>query len=466
MSGRFTATAPPQQWLFGHFRAFRRDPLAFLSACARDHGDAVPLRFAHRRALLLSDPQLIAEVLVARHRSFRKHFALRLARPALGDGLLLSEGAAWLGRRQLMQPAFRAERLGGYATLMAGHAGALVASWREGAAIDLHRQLMELTARIVTQCLFGSGFDGQGDDAHAAMTILTDSFKARLDSVVRLPLYLPTPANLRFRRGMARLDRLIGGIISQRRAGPARGDLLQALLDARSPDGGPGLDDRQLRDEVVTLFVAGHETTANALSWTQWLLAAHPQVQSRLELELDRVLAGRAPDAGDVPQLPYCAQVIEEAMRLMPPAWIIGREALADIDLGPCRVPRGTTVLMSQWVVQRDPRWFSDAASFRPERWADGLAERLPAFAYFPFGGGPRHCIGAGFARMEMVLLLATMAARFRLELAPGAVVEAVPTITLRPRYGLPMIVRARPARSVAASAALPGAPSPASVPA
>jgi cytochrome P450 len=465
MSGRITATAPPAAWLFGHFRAFRRDPLAFLAACARDHGDAVRLRFAHRHALLLSDPQLIAEVLVARHRSFRKHFALRLARPALGDGLLLSEGAAWLAHRQLMQPAFRAERLGAYAALMAGHAGALVASWRDGAAIDLHRQLMELTARIVTHCLFGSELDGGGDAAHAAMTVLTDSFKARLDTVVRLPLYLPTPANLRFRRGMARLDDLVGGIISRRRAGPAQADLLQALLDARAPDGGPGLDDRQLRDEVVTLFVAGHETTANALSWTQWLLAAHPQISARLEDELERVLGDRLPGAGDVPRLPYCAHIIDEAMRLMPPAWIIGREALADIDLGACTVARGTTVLMSQWVVHRDPRWYSDPASFRPERWADGLAERLPPFAYFPFGGGPRHCIGAGFARMEMVLLLATMAGRHRLELAPGAVVEAVPTITLRPRFGLPMIVRARPPRGAAAAGGLPAGSSPGPAP-
>jgi cytochrome P450 len=452
MSARATGTAPPTAWPFGHFRAFRRDPLGFLAACARDHGDAVNLRFGPRQVLLLSDPQLIAEVLVARHRSFRKHFALRLARPALGDGLLLSEGAAWLSRRQLMQPAFRAERLGAYAALMAGHAGALVAGWRDGGTIDLHRELMGLTARIVTHCLFGSAIAGRGDDAHAAMAILTDSFKARLDQVLRLPLFLPTPANLRFRRGMAHLGALIGGIISARRAGAPHPDLLQALLDARGPEGGPGLDDRQLRDELVTLFVAGHETTANALSWTQWLLAAHPQQQERLEDELDRVLGGRPPGALDVPLLPYCAQVIDEAMRLMPPAWVIGREALSDIDLGPCTVRRGTTVLMSQWVVHRDARWFADPAAFRPERWADGLAARLPAFAYFPFGGGPRHCIGAGFARMEMVLLLATMAARHRLALAPGAAVEAVPTITLRPRHGLPMIVRARPPRPQAAA--------------
>ncbi len=456
MSGRSRAGAPPGTWLFGHFRAFRRDPLAFVSACARDHGDAVPLRFGHRRVLLLSDPQLIAEVLVARHRSFRKHHALRLARPALGDGLLLAEGADWLRHRQLMQPAFRAERLGSYGALMAGHAGALVAGWRDGERIDLHRQLMELTARIVTHCLFGTAIEGHGDDAHAAMAILTDSFKARLDAVLRLPMFLPTPANLRFRRGMARLDALIGGIISQRRAGPAQADLLQALLDARTSEGGPGLDDRQLRDELVTLFVAGHETTANALGWTQWLLAAHPQVQQRLEDELDRVLDGRVPGAVDVPQLPYCAQVIDEAMRLMPPAWIIGREALADTDLGGCPVRRGTTVLMSQWVVHRDPRWFGDAASFQPQRWADQLAERLPAFAYFPFGGGPRHCIGAGFARIEMILLLAIMASRHRLELAPGAVIEAVPTITLRPRFGLPMIVRARTPRAAAAASPQP----------
>ena len=448
MSAPVVASAPPQHWLFGHFRTFRRDPLAFLSACARDHGDLVPLRFAHRRALLVSDPRLIAEVLTVRHRSFRKHFALRLARPALGDGLLLSEGEAWLRHRQLMQPAFRAERLAAYAALMAGHAATQVAGWRDGATIDLHRELMELTARIVTHCLFGSPLAGGNDDAsdaHAAMAVLTDSFKARLDRVVPLPMFLPTPGNLRFRRGMARLDELIAGIIARRRAGPQRSDLLQALLDARDQAGGPGLDDRQLRDELVTLFVAGHETTANALTWAQWLLAAHPQAEQRLAAEVAGVLQGRTPEAGDVARLPYCAQVVDEAMRLMPPAWIIGREALADVPLGGRTVRRGTTVLMSQWVVHRDPRWYAEPDAFRPERWAEALAERLPACAYLPFGGGPRHCIGAGFARMEMVLLLATMAGRCRLALAPGAVVEAVPTITLRPRHGLPMSVHVRP---------------------
>ena len=445
-------TSPRGHWLLGHFRLLRRDPLGFLTACARTHGDAVPLRFAGRRILLLSDPALISEVLVTRHRSFRKHLALRLARPALGDGLLLSEGELWQRQRQRMQPAFRAERLAAYGQVMSDHVQAMLAGWRPGQAIDLHAQMMALTSRIVTRCLFGSDLSGQSADVHLAMESLTSSFKSRMDSALRLPLFLPTPANRRFRRGMTRIDGVLGRIISERRAGPPQADLLGTLLAATGADGRPALDDRQLRDEVATLFVAGHETTANALTWTQWLLATHPEVRTRLEAEIDGVLAGRTATVDDVPRLAYCAQVLDESMRLMPPAWIIGREALTAVDIGGLRVARGTTVLMSQWVVHRDPRRFPEPERFLPERWADDLAGRLPPFTYFPFGGGPRICIGMGFARLELVLLLASMVARFRLELAPGAQVVPLPTITLRPLHGMPMVASSR-------TAAAPDAP-------
>ena len=396
-------TSPPGHWLLGHFRALRRDPLGFLTACARTHGDVVPLRFGRRRILLLSDPALITEVLVTRHRHFRKHLALRLARPALGDGLLLSEGELWQRQRQRMQPAFRAERLATYAQVMTGHAQAMLAGWRPGQTIDLHAQMMALTSRIVTRCLFGADLGGQSDEVHLAMESLTSSFKSRMDSALRLPLFLPTPANRRFHRGMTRIDGVLGRIISERRAGPPQADLLGALLAATCPDGRPALDDRQLRDEVATLFVAGHETTANALTWTQWLLATHPDVRARLEAELDGALAGRAPTVDDLPRLAYCAQVLDESMRLMPPAWIIGREAHTAVDIGGLRVARGTTVLMSQWIVHRDPRRFPDPERFVPERWAGDLAGRLPPCTYFPFGSGPRICIGMAFARMVSV---------------------------------------------------------------
>jgi cytochrome P450 len=441
--------SPAGHWLLGHFRKFRNDPLTYLSACARDHGDAVPLRFVNRRILLLSDPALIGEVLLGKHRHFRKHIALRrIARPALGDGLLLSEGEAWQRQRQRAQPAFRAERIAAYAQVMSEHTQAMLSTWQDGQSLDLHAQMMALTSRIVTRCLFGSELADQADAVHEAMESLTGSFKARMDSAVRLPLFFPTPANRRFVRGMTRINGVLGRIISQRRQqaappGPAN-DLLGALLAITGDDGRPALDDRQLRDEVATLFVAGHETTANALTWTLWLLAKNPDVRQRLEQEVDIILAGRQPAVEDVPRLSFCRHVLDESMRVMPPVWIIGREAIDAVTIGEHDLAKGTTVLMSQWVVHRDPRWFPDPESFLPQRWANGLAERLPPFAYFPFGGGPRICIGAAFARMEMVLLLASMISRFRMNLASGANIEPLASLTLRPRTGMPMVVEKR----------------------
>ena len=439
------ASSPSSHWLLGHFRNFRNDPLGYLTSCARDHGDAVHLRFVNRRILLLSNPAQIGEVLLDRQRSFRKHAALRtIARPALGEGLLLSEGDQWQRQRQRTQPAFRSERIAGYAQVMLDHTASMLATWQDGDTIELHAQMMALTSRIVTRCLFGSELADQSNAVHEAMDSLTSSFKSRMDSALRLPLFIPTPANRRFVSGMTRIDRVLARIIDKRRQAPPQLDLLGALLAITHEDGRPALNDRQLRDEVATLFFAGHETTANALTWTHWLLSTHPAVQQRLEQEIDTVLDGRPPTVADVPHLDLCRQVLDESMRLLPPVWIIGREAVSRVEIGSRSIRRGTTVLMSQWVVHRDPRWFPDPERFTPERWADGLAERLPPFAYFPFGGGPRICIGAGFARMEMVLLLASMVARFRLTPAPGTRLELLPSLTLRPREGLQMMVAER----------------------
>ena len=438
-------TSPRGRWPVGHFRDFRNDPLGYLAACARDHGDAVPLRFVGRRILLLSDPASIGEVLLTRHRSFRKHAAMRqLARPALGEGLLLSEGDTWQRQRRLAQPAFRGERIAGYAQVMVEHAQAMCDGWRDGQTLDLQAELMALTSRIVTRCLFGSELSGIAAGVGAAMDQLTLSFKERMDSALRLPLWLPTAANRRFRRGMTGLDGVLHTIIEGRRRAPPQEDLLGALLAANGEDGQPAFSDAQLRDQVATLFFAGHETTANALGWTQWLLMRHPQILTELEAEVDGVLGGRAPSGADVPRLPYCAQVLDEAMRLMPPVWVLGREAVEPVEIAGIAVPTGTTVLMSQWVVQRDPRWFPEPERFLPARWTAEFAKQLPQFAYFPFGGGPRICIGNHFAKIEMVLLLATMVARFRLRLAPDAEVVPLPSLTLRPRHGLRVVLTAR----------------------
>ena len=320
----------------------------------------------------------------------------------------------------------------------------MCATWKDGQAIDLHAQMMALTSRIVTRCLFGSELADKSDEVAAAMERFSVAFKSRMDSALRIPLSIPTPSNRRYIRNVTGLDTLLTTIIETRRKAAPHDDLLGSLLAAIGDDGKPVFTDRQLRDQVATLFFAGHETTANALSWTHWLLATHPDCLAHLESEVDRVLGGRMATVGDVPQLRYCSQVLDVSMRLMPPAWVLGREAIEPVDIGGITVARGTTVLMSQWVMHRDPRWFTEPTRFMPERWAGDLAQQLPAYVYFPFGAGPRICIGANFARMEMALLLATMVSRFTLRLAPDANVEPLPTLTLRPRHGLRMVVQQR----------------------
>jgi cytochrome P450 len=441
MTGTLTlAERPPGHWLVGNYREFRRDPLAFLERCAA-LGDAVPLRLINRRAIVAYHPDLIEQVLVHRHRSFRKHFALRLARPVLGDGLLLSDGETWVRHRRLTQPAFRAERIAGYAPIMRDHVERMLDAWRPGTAFDLHDEMMRLTSGIVSACLFGADISSVAGEASALMERLVTAFVERLDAPW-IPLFLPLPRIRRFWAALHRLEELLDGIISARRipGAPAREDLLAALLRAHEAEGGTALDDRQLRDEMVTLFVAGHETTANALSWTFWLLASHPEAEARLHAELD---AGPSDPEG-IAALPWLRAVIDESMRLRPPAWIIGRESTEPCELGGIALPKGTTVLMSQWAVQRDARWFADPLAFKPERWLDGLAGRIPRFAYFPFGGGPRLCVGEHFARLELALLIAAIARRYRLRLVPGARVEPWPTITLRPRHGVAMTALAR----------------------
>lgn len=260
-----------------------------------------------------------------------------------------------------------------------------------------------------------------------------------------IPERIPTPGNLRFRRAIRYLDALIYNIIQRRRAnGEDTGDLLSMLLGVRDKETGEGMSDRQLRDEVMTIFLAGHETTANALSWTWHLLASHPEVEAKLHEELGETLAGRPPSVADLPRLRYTEAVVTESMRLYPPAWAFGREALEDCEIGGYRVPAGTQLIMSQWVAHRDPRYFDAPEMFRPERWESGLSERLPRYAYFPFGGGPRLCIGRSFARMEAVLLLATLAQKFRLRHVPGEYIAPQPSVTLRPKNGMRMVLSSR----------------------
>lgn len=430
--------SPPGSPLGGHLGAFTSDRLGFFTHCAREYGDVVGLRFGIYRLALVSDPALIESVLVTNNRQFTKHYALRMNRLLLGDGLLTSEGDFWRRQRRLAQPAFHRQRIAGYGDTMVDFTQRLVETWQDGETRDLHAEMMALTLQIVAKTLYDADVTDQADEVGRAMAVVMETFVERLDNLIMLPEKVPLPVNRRLQRAVRTLDAIVYRIIEERRsAGEDRGDLLSMLLAARDEDDGGRMTDRQLRDEVMTLFAAGHETTAIALSWTFYLLAQNPATVAALQAELDAILGGRAPSIDDLPRLRFTDQVVTEAMRLYPPAWIIGREATRDCTIGGYRIRRGTSVLMSQWVLHRDPRFFDDPDAFRPERWADGLAKQLPRFAYFPFGGGPRLCIGNAFAQMEAVLLLATIAQRCRFSLVLEHPVVPQPSLTMRPKYGV-----------------------------
>ena len=436
---------PPGHVLVGSLPEFRRDVLGFISACARQYGDVVPVRLPRRRIVLLSHPDLIEDVLTAHARRTTKTALLNMLRPILGEGLLLSEGDTWLRQRRLIQPAFHRQRIAAYGEVMAGYAERAMQGWKDGETRDVHADMMAVTQAIVAKTLFDADVSDDAWDVGQALHVLTEDFSRRRTRLFELPGWIPTPARRRNRAAIARLDRIVYDIIAaRRRSGEDRGDLLSILLAARDADDGARMTDQQVRDEIMTLFLAGHETTAVSLSWTWYLLAQHPEVETPLVEEIRRVLGGRLPTVADLPRLRYTEMVVTESMRLYPPAFMITRRVVEPFEVGGHRMAPETTLVMSQWVVQRDPRWFEAPEAFRPERWEDDLAKRLPRYAYFPFGGGPRLCIGNAFATMEATLLLATIAQRFRFVLAPRVLVTPLLSVTLRPAHGIPMILSAR----------------------
>jgi cytochrome P450 len=445
MSIRTLPRGPKGHFLLGSLRDFQGDQLAFYASCAHDYGDVVPMRFGPRRALLLYHPDAIEEVLVTRSRDFVKSPGARLLRPLLGGGLLLSEGSAWLRQRRLVQPAFHRQRLAGYGETMTTYTERRLVDWKGSQVVDIHAEMMALTLEIVAKTLFDADVSDQTGAVGRAANVLAEHFGARLRSFRLLPDWVPTPANLRSAQAIRRLDEVIYTMIAARRSsGEDRGDLLSILLHAQDADDGTGMTDGQVRDEAMTLFLAGHETTAVALSWTWYLLAQHPQVEARVTEEVRAVLGGRAPALADVPRLTYTERVVTESMRLYPPAYVMGRQAARPTEVAGYPVARNVIVVMPTWIVHHDSRWFDEPETFRPERWADERARSLPRYAYFPFGGGPRQCIGNAFAMMEAVLILATIAQRYRLTLVPGQCVTPTPYVTLRPEPGIRMVVARR----------------------
>ncbi len=418
-----------------------RDSLGFILRMVAEHGEYVTFRLASQRAYLVTAPQGIARVLSENSRNYKKSKAFDRLRPLLGEGLLVSEGRFWARQRKLLQPEFTRARVADFAPVVTRATERLMARWVENGSQprDIAEDMGDLTLDVVSDALFSADFAEHAKRLQQELLVVLADADRRMRQPLGLPLWLPTPRNRRVRRALAYLDGLVRGMIARRKGAGLQGhDLLDRLLALQGEDG-ERLSDQQLRDEVITLFLAGHETTSSALAWTLYLLAKHPEVAERCRAEVAAALGERDPEPGDIGQLGYLRKVIDESMRLYPPAWIFGREALADDEVGGHRIPKGGWVLLCPWATHRSARLWEDPERFDPERFASRPAHR---YAYFPFGGGPRLCIGKHFALMELMLVLPRLLRRFRFETVAGEVVAPRAYVTLRPEGGLRLWVR------------------------
>ena len=433
---------PPPRFLIGNFPLFSSDPLAVFTRWAREFGDIFYYRAGWIHVYFLNHPDLIESVLVSQSQNFAKDKVIQNSRWFLGEGLLTSEGPEWRRQRRLCQPAFHRERHASYGQTMAAYAEEMLATWQDQEIRDIHQEMMQLTMRIVAKVLFSVEVKEDTESVAGALNVLmrhTSGGRMILPPVLR---HLPLPALIRVKQAARELDEIVNRIIRRRRAsGEDTGDLLSMLIAARDEDGS-GMNDRQLRDEIMTFLLAGHETTAVCLSWTWYLLSQHREVEHKLRQELNEILGGRSPRLEDLPRLPYTDKVVRESMRLYPPAWSLARTAAKAMEIGGYHVPAGANLVMSPWSMHRDPRFYNNPAQFDPDRWSPATTQHLPRFAYFPFGGGPRLCIGASFAMMEANLLLAAIAQRFQLRMVSGHPVVPLPSITLRPQHGMRMSMR------------------------
>ncbi|MCG8350678.1 MAG: cytochrome P450 [Chloroflexales bacterium] len=430
--------------LFQQIFAVRRDPLGVLLDAQHRYGDVVRFEALGYVSHLLCHPDAIRHVLQENSRNYPKSVSYDLMKPMMGEGLLTSDGDFWRRQRRLSQPAFHRQRIGAFAAIMTRITEDMLDRWQPVAArgqwLDVSAEMTRLTLSIVSKTLFNTDVGVESNIVGKAITVAFKEFDRRLAALFALPDFVPTPSRRRLKKAIQTLDHVVYRIIEERRrSGEDIGDLLSMLVFARDEETGESMNDKQLRDEVMAIFLAGHETTANALNWIWYLLSKHPTVERRLHNELATVLGGRPPTLEDLPKLSYTTMVIEESLRLYPPAWVIERRSIAADQIGPYAIPPGSTIILSQYITHRHPACWENPESFDPERFTPERVAARPRFAYFPFGGGPRICIGNNFAMMELQLVLATIAQRYRLALVPGHPIEPEPMITLRPRYGILM---------------------------
>jgi cytochrome P450 len=422
----------------GNLPEFARDPLRFITRLQQAYGDVAAFSLLGTKGILISHPNDIEQVLQQTGTRYGKGFSSYALRLVLGNGLVRSEGDLWKRQRKLAAPAFHHQAIKQYAEQMASYAQDMAHTWPKDAVRDVHQDMMTLTQRIIMKVLFDVDVLDNASEASQAFNAMMQGIGAEMNGLdALLPPFIVTPSRRQMAKGVAYINTLVLDIIEQRRAqGSVKHDLLTMLMEARDEAGQP-MSTTQLLDEIRSLYLAGHETTATTLSWTWYLLSRNPAAYASLEAELEEVLAGRAVTADDMPRLAYCNAVIKEALRCYPVAWLTARTALEDVEIGGYPVPKGTAIWLSPWIVHHDARWFAEPDSFVPERWLKDKAEQPRRESYIPFGGGPHICIGNGLAMLESVLLLATLLRHHRIAVLPTHPVEIGLAGTLRPKHGL-----------------------------
>ena len=437
---------PKAKTPLGHLLAIRRDLIGMLTTIAKEYGDIAYFKIGPIDIVLLNHPDYIKDVLVTHHRNFVKGRPLEMAKRLLGEGLLTSEGEFHTRQWRMIQPAFHRKRIEAYGAVMADYASRLSERWCDGMAVDIAQKMTQMATAIAGKTMFNTDVESAAPEIDRALAAATSLFTRVSIPFSEWLLKLPLPSTFRFYRAKARLDATIYRMINEhRRSGKDDGALLSLLLLAQDEEGDQGvMTDQQVRDEALTLLLTAFDTTSLALTWTWYLLSQHPEAEAELHAELDRVLGGRLPTVDDLPKLQYTRMVLTEAMRLYPPLYVIARKALNDYPVDQYIVPAGTLILMSPYLIHRDRRFYANPSKFDPKQWASETHPQAPKFAYFPFGGGPRSCIGESFAWMEGILVIATLAQRWQMRLVPGHPVALLPLVNLRPKYGMSMIVQRR----------------------
>ncbi|MFN8373431.1 MAG: cytochrome P450 [Anaerolineae bacterium] len=435
---------PKAHVLLGNLPEFAADTLAFILDMRR-YGDLVRFWFGPFPAHIANHPDYAHQIMVTDADKYYKDRTTKtVLKPVLGNGLFVSDSDFWKRQRKLVQPAFHSKRIGDYAQVIVDYAAEVAEQWQSGQTIEVDTAMTALTMRVIAKVLFDADVSKEAHEVGETITEVLEMVNKRFNSLLLMPDWIPTASNRQMKNAVERLDNLIYGFINERRKAAAdKGDLLSMLLMAQDDDASR-MTDKQVRDEAMTLFGAGHETTAVTLTWTWYLLSQHPDIEQNLLAELEQVLGGRKPTLADLPKLQYTEMIVKEAMRLYPAAWIVSRENMEDVNIAGHPIKKNNIIMINIYGMHRDARFFDNPDEFRPERFSPENEKLIPKYAYIPFGGGPRVCIGNQFAMMEAKLILATLAPHFHLSLAPGHVVKPERVFTLRPKYGMRMVATAR----------------------